>query len=111
MGVVRKCYGELEIGRGSFLGKRDMSKDEASLVVMRSCDLTLSVNNHRKGFKLDSKSKKTITLLYVENNARGKIFFPYVNNISKKHNKLSTYGNHHLGILASASADKNSNAE
>jgi hypothetical protein len=27
---VRKCYGKSEIGRGSFLGRRDMSKDEAS---------------------------------------------------------------------------------
>ncbi|RHN39216.1 hypothetical protein MtrunA17_Chr8g0341451 [Medicago truncatula] len=62
-------------------------------------------------FKLDSKSEKATTSEDVENNAVGKISLPFVNNISKENNQLSNYGNHHLGNLALASADKSSNAK
>ncbi|XP_058743583.1 ELF3-like protein 2 [Vicia villosa] len=61
-------------------------------------------------FKHDSKSEKAPTSEDVKNSAVGNIPFPCVNNISKEHNRLSYYGNHHLGNLALASSDKNSNS-
>ncbi|MCI34436.1 protein EARLY FLOWERING 3-like, partial [Trifolium medium] len=61
-------------------------------------------------FKLDSKSEKATTSEDVENNAVGKISFPCANSISKEHNHISNYTNHHFGNLALASTDKNSNS-
>ncbi|CAI8608055.1 unnamed protein product [Vicia faba] len=65
---------------------------------------------HLTVFKHDSKFDKASTSEDVKISAVGNIPFPCVNNISKEHNRLSYYGNHHLGNLALASADKNSNS-
>lgn len=62
--------------------------------------------------KLDDKSEKAATSDDIKNNVVGNIHLPSVNNITKEHNHLPNYVNHHLGNLALASNDiKNSNSK
>ncbi|KAI5405117.1 hypothetical protein KIW84_052047 [Lathyrus oleraceus] len=56
------------------------------------------------------KSEKASTSKDIKNSAVGNIPFPCVNNISKGCNRLSYYGNHHLGNLTLVSADKSSSS-
>ncbi|KAI5410844.1 hypothetical protein KIW84_056112 [Lathyrus oleraceus] len=61
-------------------------------------------------FKHDNKSEKASTSEDIKNSTVGNILFPCVNNISKERNRLSYYGNPHLGNLTLVSADKSSSS-